>query len=353
MNSKAIEKAIRDCYAHLIGQKNLINSRVNAWVAWAEKAPGALAPCAFFAGVAGLGKTAMMKADVNAANKAMEIRGHAGKAELILDPMYLRAPKPEDEGGRMVARMVDPSDVDFYYLDETQHVFEKTTMTIPSRQLLMFIKGVTEKGQGYMRSGWYGETKVTKEADNVCWVMGSNFLSRISDKDALLSRLEKAQLEFYTPAELQAIAHLMAKGAGLTANEDSLGVMARGARGTARPLETMVQALIAIAHKAEKHSVNRDDILLAMQMKEMFPLGLNKLEVFLLSRKAASYSVIKKAYNPDAADKSLSDAYSFLIENNFIEGKASGYQNTTHGDKYLATLTHKGFIIPTTAKETK
>lgn len=341
MNDEIVKK-IGDCYSHLIGQSAAKKRRISAWSAYAL---GENPESAFFRGTAGLGKTAMMKADIQAAKIAAEIRGE------IAEPKYFdSAGSLRRNGEEFSIFMGDALDAKsgalFVYLDEMHELFPAT---VQSAKIVQIVKGLTDSQRGDVRRVSFGdEGDVTRHASQVAFVCGTNFPHKVKDYDAIVSRLGGIDLDLYTTAELCEIAALLAKKSGLTINEETLAMMARCGRGTARPVEKMIASAKREAVILGKHTLNRGEIVGIMRDLSLYPRGLARHEIIMLAMSEKDGYVKKQTVATALAIETatVADSLAFLQGTGFIHVQGSQYTITKEGRDYLASIHAAKFVIP-------
>lgn len=343
MNDEIVKK-IGDCYSHLIGQSAAKKRRIAAWSAYVL---GENPESAFFRGAAGLGKTAIMKADFAAAKIAAELRG-----ENISPLYYYSAGELRRNGEEYKGFISDAMDQGglFVFLDEMHELFPAT---VQSAKIIRIIKGLTDSQQGNFRRVSFGdEGDMQKHASQVCFVCGTNFPHTVKDYDAIVSRLGGIDLDLYTTNELCEIASLLAKSSGLIINEDTLAMMARCGRGTARPIEKMIQSAKREAVIMGKKSLNRSDVVNIMRDLSLFPRGLQRHEVLML-RMSESDGYIKRQTVTTALaieTATVSDSIAFLQSAKLICCQGSSFAISKDGRDYLSSLAANKFSIPSIAE---
>lgn len=343
MNDEIVKK-IGDCYSHLIGQSAAKKRRIAAWSAYVL---GENPESAFFRGAAGLGKTAMMRADFVASKIAAELRG-----ENISPLYYYSAGELRRNGEEYKGFISDAMDQGglFVFLDEMHELFPAT---VQSAKIIRIIKGLTDSQQGNFRRVSFGdEGDIQKHASQVCFICGTNFPHAVKDYDAIVSRLGGIDLDLYTTNELCEIASLLAKSSGLTINEDTLAMMARCGRGTARPVEKMIDSAKREAVILGKHTLNRSEIVGIMRDLSLYPRGLARHEVLMLAMSEKDGYVKKQTVATALAIETatVADSLAFLQGTGFIHVQGSQYTITKQGRDYLASIHAAKFVIPSLAE---
>lgn len=341
MNSQIL-RDIKGCFDGIIGQSGPIARRVNAW---ASCALGGNPEGAFIRGAAGLGKTVLMRADARACALAMEIRG------IPADPLFYQSAgelrRNGDEWKIFLGKALDSNSGPILcYLDEFHELFQGAT--IQGGKVRSIIKGLSDKQRGDVRTVSFGdEGHITRHASEVCFVVGTNFPTKIPDYEALASRLGVIDLQLYTPDELCAIAELLAKKAGLRVNEDTLAVMARCGRGTARPIEKMIDQAVQISLIEGKSTINRQDIAEIMRCLTIYPLGLQLHEVAMLVKGASGYvakMTMQVILNIEA--KIVGESLAYMEHAGLIAIVGGKFSTTKKGIDLIASMRAAKFKMP-------
>lgn len=340
MNAE-IQKNIAACFSHLVGQTRLIANRILAHSAYAM---GSDAPTSFLVtGAAGLGKTALLKADLAARAVAVGIRN-----EREAETMFLRSPQDVRLAGDAYFAMIEQvQNGDGICLDELHEA--DISPTVQTRKLKAILKGLLDNGAGPLRSVRLDDdTTISRHISEIYFGSGTNFPEKIRDGAAIISRFGgETPLELYSADELARILLIMAEAAGLRIAENTIALIAKCGRGTARPLESIIAHLSRIAVTAGKSTINRAEALEAMRALALFPLGVSEREVgILLASRNAGIPVrmipIRWAIEPKAAGMSVA----FLASHGFVQIRAGVSTLTTKGDAFLTQLVAEKFTLP-------
>lgn len=336
---------IASSFAHLVGQGGPITRRIKAWQAYYL---GANPVGAFFTGAAGLGKTALMRADAAAATLAIRARAEREGAFPHAPEFYASAGELRRAGeawSKFIGHAMGPGS-SFIYLDEMHELFAGST--VQTGKIVSLIKGLSDPERGTIREVSFGdEGAVIRHASTVAFVCGTNFPSKLKDAEAILSRLGRIELEQYSDEELCAIAAIIAKAAGLRVDDGTLSTIARCGRGTARPVQKIVEALAREALLLNKHSVNKADVVRVMLELELYPIGLTRNEVAILVQGCKGYvskTTLAMVYNVEA--KQIAESAAFLALKGMVTIKGATLATTQEGRNYLEALAKCKFRVP-------
>lgn len=335
-----MQQKIEKCFAHLIGQEKPIKNRVRGWTAYAL---GDNPPNGFFTGEAGLGKSALMRADYQAAQIAIAERGEAIECRYYASASELR--KQGEEWKIFLGEMLSPSPV-FYWLDEAHELLGKPVL-VQGAKVAQIIKGLCDSTRGTVRNVSFGdEGTITRHASQICFVLGTNFPAQIVDNQAIVSRLGVVALEAYSEIQLAQIAAIMAEEMKLTIHESHLATIGRCGRGTARPIEKILGEAARVARIENKHSLNKGEIIELIRDCELYPCGLTKKEVALLARSIVPQSRAGLAIALGWSSKEATDSLAFLSNKGFISSHAGKVTLTKLGADFMSALKSEKFEIP-------
>lgn len=343
MNAE-IQKQIAAPFSHLVGQNRIIANRVLTHTAFAM---GDNSPSSWLvAGAAGLGKTAILKADLEARAVAVGIR-----YEREAETFFLRSPQDVRLAGDAYFDFISHvQNGDGQSIDEIHEI--DVSPTVQTRKLKAVLKGLLDNGGGSKARTVRldDDTTISRPAHEIYFSAGTNFPERIKDGAAIISRFGgQTELALYSSDELTQILLVMAKAAGLRIAENTVSLISKCGRGTARPLESIIAHLSRVAVTAGKDTINRAETLDTLRALELFPLGLSGREVSMLVRsKGAGISArmlpIIYAIEPKAANQSVS----FLASQTpaFVTVRAGLVTLTSAGAAYLDQLAAEKFTIP-------
>lgn len=338
-------KEIENCFSHLVGQKSAIAQRIKAWKAYAM---GANPVSAFITGEAGKGKTALMRADLAAMKIAAEIRAKRDDSATP-HPLFFASAgelrKDGQEWGKFMGDQLSPGS-SFIYLDEFHELF--AGVTVQTGKIVALIKGLCDPTRGDLRQVNFGdEGSVIRHASQVAFIVGTNYPKKLKDAEAIMSRLGVIELAPYTDDELVSIAIILAKKAGVHVAENTLATIARCGRGTARPVEKIIDALAREALLEGKKGVNRDDVVRVMLENELYPLGLSRNEcAFLIQGCKGWISKTTLATMFAIEARAIADSAAFLAIRGLASVKGAAIATTQAGRDFLASLKKYKFNLP-------
>lgn len=341
MNATEIKKTISSAFANYIGQGQIVKNRIDAHSAWTmgNDSPYNL----FVAGHAGLGKSALLVADLEARRMAAEIRyGREALTKYIATPQDFRRDNEEYlsildalEGG------------DGICFDEFQEFSIRSTVKFDA--VRGAIKRLADGNQGPLRTAKISdEMTISRHCSEIYFSAGSNQLHKIKDLEAILSRFSEkvAQLELYNLNELVAILQKFCKKSGIRIEEGSLKLVADCSRGVARPLEHIVAYLAQQATLYGKATANREDVLSAIRAMGLYPLGASKreLQILIRARGGLAMRILPVIFATD--EKDIRGDVSFLASQGFVSWDGGRIAMTSKGADYLIQLTKCKFTIP-------
>ncbi len=321
-------------FGHIVGQ-NIAKERLTNSVLSAQNGGTVTSP--LLIGEAGLGKSAMMDAYGDALEESgfkvirhkspEEFRSKGESFDVIRQTIL--------EGGKW-ALMIDEG-----------HLF-KHRPTVQMDMIFGFLLKALEKQNGSAIR--FGEDAVyfNRSENVVC--LATNFPRVLDKSGAFQSRCDTVILDKYTHEELVQILQKMLVNAGLKpANENTLHSIASCGRGTARPMERIVdQLVIDLRAYGDKDTINKKDVVTALRLSKMFPLGLEPFEIQLLERcrnQILRDNVIK-ASMPQVETSQFNHSKGFLMSHGLVVHTTKGLQTTDNGRKYLDETRKMGFELP-------
>ncbi len=345
-------KTIKSCFAGVIGQSRLVLQLAQAAQAYAN---GGTLTSPLFEGEAGLGKTLLWNSFLDALNLAYGIRsGMKGKADDCEQSLRYSSPHEfrlmGDEFCTVEKSIQDMRPL-FFGVDEISDF--KDRKTVQTDKVYQFIKKALD-GNNWNKAGeklvrWDEDTVVKVTKENFAVVAATNFPEKMPDADAMRSRFARMVLEKLTSDELTQILLLMLNAKGITANENTVAVIAHTGRGTARPLEHIVKFLDSylVASKKRQRVINREEALGAMQALQLFPSGLETHEVYMLEKcMGAGYRTTALALMTGKENSAISKSIAYLQSRDFIGFKGSNIVTAPKGLRYLEALKAEKFVLP-------
>ena len=291
-------------------------------------------------GAAGLGKTAMMRAYYY----ALQAIG--------VDCLWFNSPeefRAKGEAFSSVITLIMESEKWAIFIDEGHLLNHKSTVQMDTIRAFCF-KFMDKNNDGQtIRLGEDMTVLVNRKKGCVC--LATNFPHKLDKSGALQSRSAGLELDYYTHGELVSIVNIMLPKFGLQpASEKTLATIANCGRGTARPMEKIVEqlAISNSAHGGTKKTVNRDEIIHALKLSKMFPRGINPWEIRLLVKCQTNAMRDRDILTlcPGLEKSELQAAKSYLIyECGFAAEARGGIQTTTKGIRYLSEIVKDGFDI--------
>jgi Holliday junction resolvasome RuvABC ATP-dependent DNA helicase subunit len=336
-----IKQEIAACYAGIVGQSKIVANRILDHTSFAM---GSNDPCnVLFTGEAGLGKSHLLRAEVEARAKAIEIRyNRAAMVGYYQTPQEFRL-----AGASYFSLVADLKRGDGIVADELHEVQMRPTVQIG--KFLHAMKQMMDNGKGATRSVQLDEnTLIQRAQEEVFFACGTNYPQSIKDGPALISRFGgETPLSHYTEEELTQILLLMGKNAGVNIHESTLSLLSRCGRGTARPLEKMIAHLAKVARVEGKKTVNRAEALQAMRDLSLFPLGVSEREISILISSnnggiPARFIPVRFAIEEKAAKQSVS----FLANLGLVTQKSGVVILTPKGSTYMENIKADKFKLP-------
>jgi Holliday junction resolvasome RuvABC ATP-dependent DNA helicase subunit len=335
-----MNKEIASCFSSVVGQSQIVANRILSHSAFAAGNNSPYSVC--YTGAAGLGKTQLLRAELAARAKAIEIRFQR-EANVFM----LRSPQEIRLAGEAFFEFIgNVSDGDGVVIDELHEI--EISSTVQLRKLKLILKGLLDNGQGKIRSVKIDDdTVISRPKEEIFFAAGTNFPEKIKDGSAIISRFGgETPLDLYTEDELTKILKLMSESAGLRVNENTLLLLAKCGRGTARPLESIVSYLSKVASISEKTTINRAEALEAMRALSLFPLGVSKREISILIRSKGQGLAVRMLPVIFAVEpKSVNQSVSFLCAYGFLSLRGGVVNLSPRGAAYLEQLKAEKFSL--------
>jgi Holliday junction resolvasome RuvABC ATP-dependent DNA helicase subunit len=160
-------------------------------------------------------------------------------------------------------------------------------------------------------------------------------------------RAPRVELELYNEEQLKRILLNMLDAEKIRACEESLGIVARCGRGTARPLENVTRKLATnlLASGGEKRTVNKVDIFQALIDCQMFPLGYSMAEIEVLQSltRPMTQQVVLARF-PKLDLETWRKFLGYGMGNAHVGKDNGGFVLADKGRRYLQSLNKEGFI---------
>lgn len=312
-------------FSNIIGQTSIVSRLMNS----VNAQTGVKLAQPIMLGQAGLGKTATAFPYANAIAKKLECE------VLVVTPEMMRLDdSPEYQA--FINWIHAPTGV--LIIDEAHEM--SIINTVQMGKILSFLlKALDAQNEGKLLK-FDDDNYVKYDKSKKVVVMMTNYTNKMNP--ALISRMDKCELQEYSHPELEKICIQMLEKNGMVAEcEKTIALLAKASRGTARPLYNMIQEFARIGQK----TISRELAIKTMRDLDMFPRGLNHHEVHLLeiAKKATTTSIAKMIVQGLATNMSKSVAY--LMAHGLMDAKGSGQiQTSKKGVSFLSSLKSLGFI---------
>jgi Holliday junction resolvasome RuvABC ATP-dependent DNA helicase subunit len=301
-----------------------------------------------FAGLAGLGKTKLVKAYGEALNEAARQQKMIGASSTA--SLYYATPqefrKMGNEYNTLAEAFMTMRPL-FLQLDEVHELYIRETTQ--SQRIHQVIKKAADResfvnGEASVR--WDDDSVFQINKRNFCLTIATNFPEKMKDAAAMHSRFQTLTLDLMTEEELTQVLMGMLSARSIRACEETIGIIARCGRGTCRPLEKIVDALETRILSTGKttRTVNKADVIAVMAQLLLFPRGLSRTECRILDRcKDATGSKMDHlalAYGVEVAE--IRKSVSYLESQRFCGWRGSYVVTSDKGARYLADITAAG-----------
>lgn len=316
----------------IIGQKIAVE-RLKSDVLSARE--GREVPSKLLKGEPGLGKTAL----ANAFLADMERFGG-------WETMVISSPKEVRMKGSAWGDLLDAitqSDRKIVILiDEAHELMEGVTVQLAKlRSILMKFMDGNNRGR-YIKID--DETGVTVDPTRLAFVLSTNFPDKLDKSGAFQSRCQNVELDHYDKPELIAILQqMLGKARFREADENTLMMIAKCGRGTARTMEKIVQELRSFVTKP---SINKDDVKNALRRCKLYPEGFCQAEIEMLKRISQPMrdNVLLAAF-PNMEVTTLRRAKGHMMAVGLAAQVTGGFQRADKGTRYLKECKEQGFAI--------
>lgn len=340
-----IVSVIKDAFDSLVGMtaaKNLARENILANKKDPSKkallSPIILAP-------AGTGKTALAKA------WQKEMRANGFKTIAFDSPAEFRKVSIEGQSSRweeLLAFLVEPGKKSIF-IDEAHMLWERENRTVQyAKVCALCLKALDGNNKGIFSVQFSENTEVVIDRREFQIILATNFPKKLPEAlGGKNGRLTQIHLELYSRSEIGKIASLMLAEKSLKANEESLCTFADVVRGSARPLEKLVEQLETRCINTGKSSINKEDIKFAMISLEWFPLGFNKIELKCLNYFNKTRSIKELEYGfPELDSGERKALQGYALVHGLIGKTNGGFGLTDKGRRYFSDLPKLGFTVP-------
>lgn len=235
-----------------------------------------------------------------------------------------------------------------------------TIARVQLRRMHSFIMSFTdERRKGTHISINDGEIAALVDWTRLVFIMDTNFPGKLEEgkeSTSFVDRLLHIKLEDYDRNQLAEILSRMLDAKGLRVHESTIRLMIDCARGTARPLQNITDELYSMAKAlGDKVTLNREQVIQAIKLAKLFPLGLTHEEISILKHcRSPKRQVALNSFLPNldavAVRKSLAFLQGVTVPTKdepvpFIQHTTSGFLTTTDGAKFLGNVVRDGFAI--------
>jgi Holliday junction resolvasome RuvABC ATP-dependent DNA helicase subunit len=291
-------------------------------------------------GVAGLGKTALSMAYMNAI-----LEGIPDAKPLCYEPRDLRL---AGEAYNDVINAITSPDPYILFLDEVHEL--ATDNTKQCKTIFNFIRKALDGNRKDTQIHVADEQFAVFDRRKQVIIIATNYPHLLDKSGALQSRMTNISLDLYTEAELRKITLLMAGKNNITfnvtENENPVDRIARCGRGTARYLERIMEQLQLVN---DGEPITEKQVLSALRNIKIYPRGLDDKEVLLL-KVAAKNPINRQQFTAmsqmESEELKKSLAYLTHPDVRFITQLPSGFLETTkRGVAYMKKCEEMGFVI--------
>lgn len=286
-------------------------------------------------GEAGLGKTAL-------ANALLADIGNFSPWETlrISDPDEVRI--KNDNWSALLDAITDTSRRVLVYIDECHKLNTGGTVQIRKLRSLIMKFADGNNTDSYIQID--DDTALHVDRSRLAFVLSTNFPDKLDTSGAFQSRLSHIELDHYNISELVSILQVMLKKAGFrAADETTLSLVAKCGRGTARPMEKLVEELRSFVIK---DTINKEDVKSALRRCKLYPDGFNQPEIELLARISQPMrdNVLLSAF-PNMEATTLRRAKGHMMALGYANQITGGFHRTDKGSAYLKACAAQGFAV--------
>lgn len=174
-------------------------------------------------------------------------------------------------------------------------------------------------------------------------MLATNKIDQIDQ--ALLSRLERFDLNYYSDEEVAQILFDALREHRITFSENTLREIAQCNRGTARDIvhwQTAIRQYLAVA---KKKTINKDDVKNIIKSRDALPLGVtkNELRTMLVLERCGPMQLKQLAAHNMIDSKEQNSNEKYLFQRTFITVETKR-QLTATGKVYLEALRREGYL---------
>lgn len=289
---------------------------------------------------AGVGKTAVMSAYC----KGLEENG--------VQCMFFNSPEEFRERdlkfNQLVELIQSPGKIGIF-IDECHLInYKRTRQSDLIRAFIM--KCMDGNNQGKLVA-LNDEISFVPDRSRIVICLATNFPNELDKSGALQSRFDKMDLDLYTKDELIAILQLMLHARGFRhVDQATLGLIANCGRGTARPMEKIIDQLVISRNAVDpdKKTINRSEVIKALQLVQYFPQGLtiDELKIIQLAGRKPMKTIDIQACLPKLDGTGIKKSVAYLVSNmQFVESTSKGIVQTNRGKNYLELLKAEKFVF--------
>lgn len=289
---------------------------------------------------AGVGKTAVMSAYC----KGLEASG--------VTCMFFNSPEEFRERdlkfNQLVELIQSPGKIGIF-IDEAHLInYKKTRQSDLIRAFVM--KCMDGNNQGKLVA-LNDEISFVPDRSRIVICLATNFPNILDASGALQSRFDKMDLDLYSKGELVEILQLMLNARGFRhTDENTLSLIANCGRGTARPMEKIIDQLVISRNAVDpdKKTVNRAEVIKALQLVQYFPQGLtiDELRIIQLAGRKPMRTIDIQACLPKLDSNGIKKSVAYLVSNmQFVESTSKGIVQTNRGKNYLSALKSENFVF--------
>jgi len=189
-----------------------------------------------------------------------------------------------------------------------------------------------------------GQTEILWDPSLHFIVIGTNFADKLDS--ALVSRFREVNLSAYTQEELLEIFKIKLEEKGFQANEDTVALMVRVCRTSAREIDTLVGEISSVIGAQGKKTINKQDVVTAMKQMEKYPFGFNKEFVRALQKLDSvvlTQPVIQSLF--PSLKAIIGNELAIASHHDLVSRSTKGWSLTEKGKRALITWKKDGFSV--------